>query len=131
MVSNFIVAALRGEPITVYGDVRQTRSFCYVDDMVEAMLRMMDTGDDVTGPINLGNPQEIPVCALAELVIELTGSQSPLAFQPLPQDDPMQRCPDIARARNTLDWEPTVDLRAGFEATIRYFDGVLSGGTAA
>ena len=131
MVSNFIVAALRGEPITVYGDGRQTRSFCYVDDMVEAMLRMMDTGDDVTGPINVGNPQEIPVCALAELVIELTGSRSPLAFLPLPQDDPMQRCPDIARARNRPDWAPTVDLRTGLEATIRYFDGVLSGGTAA
>src|SRR3546814_7320555 len=122
VVSNFIGAALRGAPITVYGDGRQTRSFCHVDDMVEAMIRMMDSGDEVTGPINAGNPQETPVAALAELVIELTGSRPRLVFQPLPQDDPMQRCPDITKARRLLDWAPTVDLRRGLETTIGYLD---------
>ncbi len=131
VVSNFIVAALRGEPITIYGDGRQTRSFCHVDDMVEAMIRMMDTGDDVTGPINVGNPMRTPVAELAELVIELTGSRSSLAFQPLPEDDPMQRCPDITKARRILDWAPTVGLRRGLEATIAYFEGVLSGASSA
>ena len=99
----------------------------YVDDMVEAMLRMMDSAGDVTGPINAGNPQETPVRALAELIVELTGSRSKLQFHPLPQDDPMQRCPDITRARRLLDWQPTVELRRGLQATIGYFAQLLPG----
>ena len=127
VVSNFIVSALTGAPITIYGDGSQTRSFCYVDDIIEAMIRMMDSDDSVTGPINAGNPQETPVIALAELIREMTGSRSPLEFQPLPQDDPMQRCPDIARARKALDWQPTVDLRRGLRSTIEYFEALLAG----
>lgn len=127
VVSNFVVAALKGDPISIYGDGRQTRSFCFVDDMVEAMIRMMATEDPVVGPINVGNPAEIPMVALAELVRELTGTASPIVFKSLPVDDPMQRCPDIALARSTLGWEPTVDLRRGLELTIKYFDALMSG----
>jgi UDP-glucuronate decarboxylase len=127
VVSNFVVAALTGAPITVYGDGSQTRSFCYVDDVIEAMIRAMDTDESVTGPINVGNPEEIPVIGLAELVREMPGSRSPIEFRPRPADDPMQRCPDITRARGLLDWQPTVGLRRGLQATIAYFDGRLAG----
>jgi len=131
VVSNFAVAALTGAPITVYGDGSQTRSFCYVDDVIEAMIRTMDTDDSVTGPINVGNPVETPVRALAELVVEMTGSRSPIEFLPLPEDDPMQRCPDITRARKLLDWQPTVELRRGLQQTIGYFDDLLTRGADA
>ena len=125
VVSNFIMQALTGQPITLYGTGAQTRAFCYVDDLVEGFIRLMDTGDEVTGPINLGNPHEISVRELAERVIELTGSKSEIVFEPLPQDDPTQRCPDITLARNTLGWEPTVPLEKGLREAIRYFEGVV------
>ncbi|VCU69762.1 UDP-glucose 4-epimerase [Pigmentiphaga humi] len=131
VVSNFIVQALRGEDITIFGEGLQTRSFCYRDDLIEAMIRMMDTPDDVTGPINVGNPNEFTIRALAELVIEMTGSRSRLIFKPLPQDDPMQRQPDIARAREILRWEPAIPLREGLEKTIAYFDELLKHDAAA
>jgi UDP-glucuronate decarboxylase len=127
VVSNFIVQALKGEPITVYGDGRQTRAFCYVDDLVEGFLRLMATSDEITGPINLGNPVETPVIVLAEKIIELVGSRSKIESRPLPVDDPVQRCPDISRARNLLGWEPRVPLATGLERTIAYFDRLLSG----
>ncbi|MFZ5669654.1 MAG: UDP-glucuronic acid decarboxylase family protein [Pseudomonadota bacterium] len=126
VVSNFIVQALRGEPITIFGDGIQTRSFCYVDDLVEGLLRLMDTPDAVTGPINLGNPNEFTIRQLAEIVIELTGSRSTLENRPLPVDDPRQRQPDIGQAVATLDWRPTVELREGLAKTIDYFDKLLS-----
>jgi len=126
VVSNFIVQALKGEDITIFGDGSQTRSFCYVDDLVEGFVRMMGTGSDVTGPINLGNPNEFTIRELAELVIELTGASSKLVSRPLPQDDPKQRQPDITKARELLDWEPTVNLRQGLEKTIAYFDARLA-----
>jgi UDP-glucuronate decarboxylase len=126
VVSNFIVQALRGEPITLYGDGSQTRAFCFVDDLIEGFLRLMATGDDVTGPVNLGNPSEIAVRTLAERVIQLTGSKSQIVYHPLPQDDPTQRCPDITLARRLLDWEPTVELDAGLGRTIAYFDRLLT-----
>jgi UDP-glucuronate decarboxylase len=121
VVSNFIVQALKGEDITVYGDGRQTRSFCYVDDMVEAMILLMDTADDFTGPINLGNPREFTILELAEEVVRLTGTTSKIVFRPLPADDPRQRQPDIALAESKLGWRPTTDLAQGLERTIRYF----------
>jgi UDP-glucuronate decarboxylase len=121
VVSNFIVQALRGEPITLYGDGSQTRSFCYVDDLVEGFLRLMSTSDDVSGPMNLGNPDEFTIRQLAELVLSLTGSSSQLVLRPLPTDDPKQRQPDITFARKTLDWEPKVKLRDGLVRTIEYF----------
>ena len=130
VVSNFIVQALKGEPITLYGEGQQTRSFCYVDDLVEAFLRLMATGDDVTGPINLGNPGEFTIRALAEKVLELTGSRSRIEFRPLPQDDPQQRQPDIAKAKAILDWEPTIPLEQGLVRTIAYFDKLLKSGAA-
>jgi UDP-glucuronate decarboxylase len=126
VVSNFIVQALRGEPITLFGDGAQTRSFCYVDDLVEGLLRLMDSPDDVTGPINLGNPNEFTIRQLAETVIELTGSRSPLENRPLPIDDPRQRQPDISLAIETLDWKPTIELREGLMKTIAHFDQLLS-----
>jgi UDP-glucuronate decarboxylase len=126
VVSNFIVQALRGENITLYGDGMQTRAFCYVDDLIEGFVRMMATPDDVTGPINLGNPHEIPVVELARRVIDLTGARSRLVHAPLPQDDPMQRCPDITRAKHMLDWQPTVALEDGLRRTIAYFEALLS-----
>jgi UDP-glucuronate decarboxylase len=121
VVSNFIVQALRGEPITIYGDGRQTRSFCYVDDLIEAMIRAMATGDDFTGPVNIGNPGEFTMLELAQTVIELTHSNSQLEFRPLPSDDPRQRRPDIGLAREALGWMPQVALRDGLQRTIDYF----------
>ena len=125
VVSNFIVQALRGEPITIYGEGLQTRSFCYCDDLVEGFIRLMGTGPDVTGPINLGNPGEFTMIELAEAVIDLTGSASKLTFMPLPADDPKQRQPDITKARAVLGWEPQVKLREGLSKTIAYFDQLL------
>ncbi len=121
VVSNFIVQALRGEDITVYGDGEQTRSFCYVDDLITAMIRMMNTDRAVTGPINIGNEQESTIRELAEKVIAMTGSKSKLICLPLPQDDPVRRRPDISVAREVLDWQPTIDLATGLERTIEYF----------
>jgi UDP-glucuronate decarboxylase len=121
VVSNFIVQALRGEDITIYGDGSQTRSFCYVDDLIEALVGLMATGPDFTGPVNLGNPGEFSMLELAELVLKLTRSQSKLVFRPLPADDPVQRCPDIGLARKVLGWEPKVDLASGLSRTIEYF----------
>jgi UDP-glucuronate decarboxylase len=126
VVSNFIVQALKDENITIYGDGSQTRSFCYVDDLVEAMLRMMDTPGDVTGPINIGNPNEFTIRELAEIVIELTGTKGKIHFEPLPSDDPRQRQPDIAKAKEVLGWEPKTQLRDGLVKTIAYFDRLLS-----
>lgn len=128
VVSNFILQALRGEEITLYGDGQQTRSFCFVDDLVEGLLRLMDSPDAVTGPINLGNTHEIRVRELAEEVLALTGAASKLVFRPLPQDDPMQRCPDITRARTTLGWEPRVSLREGLSRTVAYFRRLVEQG---
>ncbi len=125
VVSNFIVQALRGEPITIYGDGSQTRSFCFVDDLVEGFLRLMATGPEVTGPVNLGNPGEFTILELAELVISLTRSGSRIERRPLPQDDPRQRQPDIGLAKQVLDWEPTVDLETGLQRTIDYFERLL------
>ena len=124
VVSNFIVQALQHQPLTLYGDGTQTRSFCYVDDLVEAIVRFTRT--DFTGPLNLGNPAEFRILYLAHLVVDLTGSKSPLVFKPLPQDDPRQRRPDIALAKKLLNWQPTVDLREGLLRTIHYFDRALS-----
>ncbi|MDH3597687.1 MAG: GDP-mannose 4,6-dehydratase, partial [Rhodospirillales bacterium] len=121
VVSNFIVQALTGAPITLFGDGRQTRSFCYVDDMVEGLVRLMAAPDEVTGPVNLGNPDEIPVLDLARKMIAMTGSKSEIVYAPLPEDDPMQRQPDISLARELLGWAPAVDLEAGLERTIAYF----------
>ena len=128
VVSNFIMQALRGEDITLYGDGEQTRSFCFVDDLVDGLVRLMNTGDDVTGPINLGNPSEFTIKQLAETIIDLTGSKSKLAHKPLPQDDPRQRQPDISLAKNTLDWQPAVPLQDGLKKTIAYFEGIVSQG---
>ena len=125
VVSNFIVQALRGEDITLYGDGEQTRSFCYVDDLVDGLIRLMESHNDVTGPINLGNPGEFSIRELAENVLDLTGSDSKLIHKPLPQDDPRQRQPDIARAKAQLNWGPTVELREGLAKTIGYFDDLL------
>ena len=125
VVSNFIVQALKGEPITIFGDGAQTRSFCYVDDLIEGFIRLMATDDEVTGPINLGNPGEFTIRQLAELVIAETGSKSKLVFKPLPQDDPLQRQPDIAIARKQLGWEPKVPLKDRLKRTIAYFDDLL------
>ncbi len=127
VVSNFIMQALEGEEITIYGDGKQTRSFCYVSDLIEGWIRLMASPDDVTGPINLGNPGEFTMLELAENVIELTGSKSKLVFEPLPADDPKQRKPDITLAKEKLGWEPTVPLREGLAKTIEYFDGLLKG----
>jgi UDP-glucuronate decarboxylase len=128
VVSNFIVQALKGEDITIYGDGSQTRSFCYVDDLVEAMLRMMSTPPEVTGPINIGNPREFTIRELAELVVEITGTKSQLRFEPLPADDPKQRQPDILKAKALLGWEPKTRLRDGLVKTIAYFDKILAQG---
>jgi UDP-glucuronate decarboxylase len=127
VVSNFIVQALQGAPITLYGDGSQTRSFCYVDDLIAGFLAMMDTPDAVTGPINLGNPGEFTIRELAEKVVALTGSRSELVLRPLPENDPTQRRPDITRARETLGWAPTVQLEEGLKKTIAFFDALLSG----
>ncbi len=121
VVSNFIMQALRSEDITIYGDGSQTRSFCYVDDLIEGMIRLMGSRDGFTGPVNIGNPSEFTIKQLAEKVIELTGSSSKLIFQDLPQDDPLQRKPDITLAKKELAWEPTIELEAGLLKTIEYF----------
>jgi UDP-glucuronate decarboxylase len=126
VVSNFIVQALMGSDITIYGDGRQTRSFCYVDDLVEGFVRLMGSGDEVTGPINLGNPGEFTMIELAEAVIRLTGSKSKLVHKPLPADDPRQRKPNIEKAKSILGWEPRIALEQGLVSTIAYFDRVLS-----
>jgi UDP-glucuronate decarboxylase len=126
VVSNFIVQALRDQPITIYGDGSQTRSFCYVDDLVSGLLALMHSGDDVTGPVNLGNPGEFTMLQLAAKVIELTGSRSELRFLPLPLDDPKQRQPDISLARHTLGWQPHTSLAEGLERTIDYFSALLA-----
>ena len=131
VVSNFIIQALRGEDITLYGDGSQTRAFCYASDLIEGFLRLMASDDDITGPINLGNPHEIPVRGLAERVLALTASSSRIVFRPLPQDDPMQRCPDITRARELLGWTPVVELDEGLRRTIDYFDTLLKTGLKA
>jgi UDP-glucuronate decarboxylase len=125
VISNFIVQALRGIPITIYGDGSQTRSFCYVDDLIEGILRFMAAPNDFTGPVNLGNPGEFTMLELAEKIIELTGSKSQIVFNPLPMDDPKQRQPDLALAREKLDWQPIVPLAEGLRHTIAYFDRVL------
>ncbi|MEZ7845831.1 MAG: UDP-glucuronic acid decarboxylase family protein [Rhodospirillales bacterium] len=121
VVSNFIMQALRGEAITIYGDGQQTRSFCYVDDLIEGFIRMMDANDDISGPINLGNPSEFTIKQLAEAIINLTGAKSELIKQPLPEDDPLKRQPDITIAKQQLDWQPSIDLEAGLTKTIDYF----------
>ena len=125
VVSNFVIQALRNEDITLYGEGLQTRSFCYVDDLVEGLIRLMETPNEVTGPVNLGNPVEFTIRQLAELVIELTGASSKIVARPLPQDDPKQRCPDISLAKSLLAWQPTVQLREGLKKTIDYFDLLL------
>jgi UDP-glucuronate decarboxylase len=130
VVSNFIIQALTGQNITVYGDGGQSRSFCYVDDLVDAMIRMMRTPHAVTGPVNIGNPTEFTIRELAELVIELTRSKSKIIFAPLPADDPRQRQPDISKAKELLKWEPSTELREGLMKTIAYFDTLLSNAEA-
>ena len=125
VVSNFIVQALRGNDITIYGTGEQTRSFCYVDDMIEALVRTMGTQDDFTGPVNIGNPGEFTMLELAEKILRLTSSRSKLAFEPLPSDDPRQRQPDIALAREQLGWEPKVQLEDGLRETIAYFRDIV------
>ena len=126
VVSNFIVQALKGQDLTVYGDGSQTRSFCYADDLVEGFMRLMNAGDDVVGPINMGNPGEFTMVELAEKVLRLTGSTSKLIHMPLPQDDPKQRRPDITKAKQLLNWEPTIALEQGLERTIAYFRKVVT-----
>jgi len=121
VISNFIMQALTDKEITVFGNGKQTRSFCYVDDLIDGMIRMMNAPDDFVGPVNLGNPDEFTILKLAETVIRLTGSSSKIVFKPLPQDDPMQRQPDISLAKERLDWEPTIQLKAGLKKTIQYF----------
>ena len=130
VVSNFIVQALKNKPITVFGDGTQTRSFCYVDDLITGFIRFMDTPPEVTGPINLGNPNEFTMLELAQKVVELTGSRSKVKLEPLPQDDPRQRQPDISLARDKLKWVPTVQLAEGLRATIDYFEARLGGQAA-
>lgn len=128
VVSNYIVQSLRNEPITIYGDGSQTRAFCYVDDMIDAVIRLMGTAADVCGPVNLGNPAELSMLELAQKIIALTGSRSPISFHPLPRDDPQQRQPDISLARKLLDWEPVLSLDDGLIRTIAYFDQLLAQG---
>jgi len=126
VVSNFIVQALRNNDITVYGDGMQTRSFCYVDDLVEGLIRLMETGDGVVGPVNLGNPEEFTIRQLAEIVVDITGSASKIVHRPLPTDDPKQRQPEISKAQELLGWRPTVPLRVGLTKTAAYFEGLLA-----
>ena len=125
VVSNFIVQALRNEPVTIYGDGSQTRSFCYIDDLIDAFVRIMNTGDQFIGPVNIGNPKEFTIRELADTVITLIGSKSKIILKPLPVDDPVQRRPDITVARDMLDWEPRIQLQEGLEKTITYFEGRL------
>lgn len=128
VVSNFIVQALRNEAITIYGDGSQSRSFCYVDDLIDGMLQLMETPSGFTGPVNLGNPDEFTITELAETIVELTNSGSKLSYKSLPSDDPRQRCPDISRARNELNWEPKVTLHEGLKPTVAYFETQLREG---
>ncbi len=128
VVSNFIVQALRGEDITVFGDGSQTRSFCYVDDLIEGLVRLMNSPEGLTGPVNIGNPHEFTILKLAEIIIELTGSRSRIVFQPLPQDDPVQRRPDITLAKERLGWEPHTELLDGLQKTIAYFQTLVKTG---
>ena len=130
VVSNFIMQALRNEPITLYGDGNQTRSFCYVNDLVAGLTALMDTGDDIVGPVNLGNPHEFTIRELAEKTVAITGSRSKLEFKPLPTDDPKQRKPDISRANALLKWTPKVELDEGLKKTVAYFEGLISEGLA-
>ncbi len=130
VVSNFIVQALRGEPITLYGDGSQTRSFCFVDDLIDGLVRLMDSPESFTGPVNLGNPTELRVGELAQRVVALTGSRSTITYRPLPQDDPRQRKPDTTLAAQALGWSPSVDLETGLKRTIAYFDNLLRHGAA-
>lgn len=125
VISNFIVQALTNQDITVYGDGSQTRSFCYVDDMTEGLIRMMNGPDDLIGPINLGNPDECSILQVAEMIIRMTGSRSKIIFKPLPQDDPIRRCPDITLAKKRLNWEPTIELEEGIRRTIEYFQDLV------
>ena len=127
VVSNFVVSALTGKPITIYGEGRQTRSFCYVDDLIDGLIAMMNSGDDVTGPINLGNPGEFTIAELAAEVIKQTGVDPGIEYLPLPPDDPTRRQPDITRAKQTVGWEPTIELKAGLAKTIEYFRSLLIG----
>ena len=126
VVSNFVLQALRGEPLTIYGDGSQTRSFCYVSDLVDGFVRLMDNDKGLVGPVNLGNPGEFTMKELADAVIDVTGSKSPIEHKPLPQDDPKQRQPDISLAKKELGWEPTIQLREGLEKTVEYFRGLLA-----
>lgn len=126
VVSNFVVQALRGDPITIYGEGTQTRSFCYVDDLIAGFIKLMDSNDDITGPINIGNPGEFTIKELAEKVIQLTGSKSQLVYKDLPSDDPKQRRPDISLAKEDLGWQPEIELQAGLEKTIAYFKKAIS-----
>ncbi len=130
VVSNFIIQALKGEDITIYGDGSQSRSFCYVDELIDGFIRLMASADSFTGPVNLGNPVEFTIRELAEKVIEMTGSKSKLSFNPLPQDDPKQRQPDITLAKKELGWEPVIKLEQGLEKTIQYFDDLIKQGRA-
>ena len=125
VISNFIIQALTNEDITVFGDGTQTRSFCYVDDMVEGLVRMMNGPDNFIGPVNLGNPDELSILDVAKRIVKLTGSTSKIIFKPLPQDDPLQRQPDITLAREKLDWEPKLDIETGLKRTIEYFRGIV------
>jgi UDP-glucuronate decarboxylase len=131
VVSNFIMQALQNRPITLYGDGTQTRSFCYVDDMIDGFTRLMNSPDETTGPVNLGNPGEFTIRELAEKIVDITGSASPLDYQPLPSDDPTQRQPDISLARETLGWEPEITLDEGLKRTIPYFEQILARGGGA
>ena len=131
VISNFIVQALRGDDLTVYGNGEQTRSFCYVDDLIDGLIALMQSPDGVVGPVNLGNPDEYTVLELAEMILQLIGGRSKIVFKPLPQDDPTQRQPDITIARSTLGWEPKVPLQEGLERTIQYFRTLLHNGNGA
>jgi UDP-glucuronate decarboxylase len=125
VVSNFIIQALRGDDITIYGDGTQTRAFCFVDDLISGLILMMSSADEVTGPINIGNPHEISIRELTEAVLRLANSKSRLVYKPLPEDDPQQRCPDIGLAQQCLGWNPVISLEEGLQQTIDYFEGLL------
>ncbi len=125
VVSNFIMQALRNEDITVYGEGSQTRCFCYVDELIDGLIKLMNTSDEITGPVNLGNPVEFTILELAEKVIKMTGAKSKILYNPLPQDDPKQRMPDISNAKRLLKWEPTVSLEEGLRKTISYFSTLV------